>query len=202
MKVRDSGMPDEAMWAQFFDARQILAELDFTAVEADVVDFGCGYGTFALAAARLTSGTVYAFDIDAAMIETTAAKAASFGVDNVKAIERDFVAQGTGLPDASTDYAMLFNILHAEDPVALLREALRVLRPGGKVAVIHWTHDATTPRGPELSIRPRPEQCRAWVRQAGFELLMPHIALPPHHYGLVGGKPRSNTTTSHPRSTA
>jgi SAM-dependent methyltransferase len=194
MKIRDSGMPDAAMWARFFDARQIFADLDFTAADADVVDFGCGYGTFTVAAAGLTSGIVYALDIDAAMIEATAAKAASFGLDNVKAIERDFVTLGTGLPNASTDYAMLFNILHAEDPVGLLREALRVLRPGGKVAAIHWNFDATTPRGPDVSIRPRPEQCRAWVQQAGFELVMPHVALPPHHYGLVGRIPRSNAT--------
>jgi predicted methyltransferase len=104
----------------------------------------------------------------------------------VKAIERDFVAEGTGLPDASTDYAMLFNILHAEDPVGLLREAWRVLRPGGKVAVIHWVYDAATPRGPDLSMRPRPAQCRTWVQHAGFELVLPEVALPPHHYGVVG----------------
>ena len=199
MKVRDSGMPDEAMWARFFDARQILAELDFTAADADVVDFGCGYGTFSVAAARLTSGTVYALDIDPAMIAATVAKAASFGLDNLKTIERDFIAEGTGLPDASTDYAMLFNILHAENPVALLREALRVLRPGGKVAVIHWTHDATTPRGPDLSIRPRPEQCRTWIQQTGFEIVMPTIALPPHHYGLLGYKPQAYTKRSSTR---
>ena len=55
MKVRDSGMPDEATWERFFDARQILTELAFTDPKADVVDFGCGYGTFTAAAARLTS---------------------------------------------------------------------------------------------------------------------------------------------------
>ena len=185
-------MPDEAMWAGFFDARQILTQLAFTATNADVVDFGCGYGTFTVAAARLTSGTVHALDIDAAMIEATAAKAASFGLDNVTTIERDFVTQGTGLPSASADYAMLFNILHAEDPVELLREALRVLRPGGKVAVIHWIHDASTPRGPDLSIRPRPEQCRSWAQEARFEFVMPTIALPPHHYGLLGRKPQAD----------
>jgi len=195
MKVRDSGMPDETVWERFFDARQILAELDFTAADADVVDFGCGYGTFSVAAARLTPGTVYALDIDASMIDATAGKAASFGLDNVNPIRRDFVAEGTGLPIASAGYAMLFNILHAEDPVALLREALRVLRPAGKVAVIHWTYDAGTPRGPDLSIRPRPEQCRGWAQQAGFELVMPAIALPPHHYGLLGRKPQGPTKT-------
>ena len=97
MKVRDSGMPEEALWEGFFDARQILTTLDFTEFAADVVDFGCGYGTFTVAAARLTTGTVYALDIDAQMIEATAARAASFGLDNVKTIARDFVAEGTGL---------------------------------------------------------------------------------------------------------
>jgi SAM-dependent methyltransferase len=192
MKVRDSGMPDEAMWAQFFDARSILTTLDFSTTNADVVDFGCGYGTFTVAAARITSGTVYALDIDAEMIAATAAKAASFGLDNVRTIARDFVAEGTGLPNASADYAMLFNILHAEQPVELLREALRVLRPGGKAAVIHWIHDAATPRGPDLRIRPRPEQCRAWAQDAGFEIARPTIALPPHHHGLLGRKPTAD----------
>jgi SAM-dependent methyltransferase len=189
MKVRDSGMPDEAMWAQFFDARGILTALDFSTTDADVVDFGCGYGTFTVAAATLASGTVYALDIDAEMIAATAAKAASFGLDNVRTATRDFVTEGTGLPNASADYAMLFNILHAEQPVELLREALRVLRPGGKAAVIHWIHDATTPRGPDLSIRPPPQQCRAWAQEAGFEVVRPTISLPPHHYGLLGRKP-------------
>src|SRR5206468_10393794 len=37
--------------------------------------------------------------------------------------ERDFVAAGCGRPDASVGYyAMLFKILHIEEPVALLRD--------------------------------------------------------------------------------
>ena len=46
MKVRDSGMPVETDWEGFFDPRQVLAKLDFNEFETDVVDFGCGYGTF------------------------------------------------------------------------------------------------------------------------------------------------------------
>ena len=83
---------------------------------------------------------------------------------------------------------MLFNILHAENPVGLLREAFRILRPGGKAGVIHWNYDPSTPRGPDLSIRPRPEQCRAWMREAGCHLTLPFVDLPPFHYGLVGLK--------------
>src|SRR5262245_50388088 len=117
MKVRDSGMPDEATWERFFDPSRILSALGFAGDNADVVDFGCGYGAFAIAAARLTRGTVYALDIDQQMVEATAAKAASHGLRNLRAIERDFVSRGTGLPDAGVDFAMLFNILHAEQPL-------------------------------------------------------------------------------------
>lgn len=186
MKIRDSGMPDAAMWEGFFDAPTILAQLAFPGGDADVAEIGCGYGTFSVAAARLTSGTVHAFDVDPAMVRATAARAASAGLANVRATLCDCVADGTGLPDRSMGYAMLFNILHAEEPLRLLREAHRILRPGGRVGVIHWIHDAATPRGPDLSIRPRPEQCEAWLRAAGFEIVVPIVALPPYHYGLAG----------------
>ena len=189
MKVRDSGMPEEETWATFFDASRILDKLGCDDSHADVVEFGCGYGTFSVAAAARTTGTVFALDIEPGMIEVTRRKAEVAGLRNVRTLLRDFVAAGTGLQDDAAGYAMLFNILHAENPVGLLREAFRVLCPGGKVAVIHWNYDARTPRGPDLSIRPRPEQCRQWMLDAGFELIVPHVKLPPYHYGLVGRKP-------------
>lgn len=195
MKVRDSGMPDEQAWETFFDVDSILTGLGFDGPEICVVEFGCGYGTFTVAAAARTRGAVFALDIEPAMIAETRRKALSAALENVRCIERDFVADGTGLPDRSADFVMLFNILHADNPVGLLREALRVLRPGGRVAVIHWNHDPATPRGPDLSIRPRPEQCQAWMVEAGFEIALPPTSLPPYHYGLVGRKPEATRTT-------
>jgi hypothetical protein len=107
---------------------------------------------------------------------------------NVIAVQRDFVIEGTGVSDRSVGYAMLLNILHAENPEGLLREAYRVLRVGGTVAVTHWIYDERTPRGPPLSIRPRPEQCVGWLQAAGFRSVSPHIDLPPFHYGLFAIK--------------
>lgn len=185
MKIRDSGMPDREIWESFFEPAQVLRRLGFSSTTMDVADLGCGFGTFSIAAARLTSGTVYAFDIDRDMIEATDAKARSLGLSNVRAIERDFVAEGTGLSEQVVGYAMLFNVLHAEDAVSLLREAFRIVRPQGVLGVIHWVHDAGTPRGPDLSIRPRPEQCSAWGAEVGFVLEGSPILLPPYHYGLV-----------------
>lgn len=188
MKIRDSGMPEQAQWETYFDPAAVLHALDFSA-QGDVVDFGCGYGTFTIAAARLTPGTVHALDIEADMIAATVCGARAAGLANVRALVCDFMSQGTDLSSASVDYAMVFNVLHAEEPTRLLTEAFRVLRPGGVLAMMHWVHDARTPRGPALSVRPRPEQCAAWASQVGFACEDTARVLPPHHFGLTARKP-------------
>lgn len=186
MKTRESGMPEESLWSQFFDAERVLQALGLSPESGDVVDFGCGYGTFAVPAARMVKGTVHALDIDPAMVGATAEAAAGQGLSNVRVCERDFVALGSGLPDAVAGYVMLFNILHAEDPLVLLREARRNLRAGGTLAVMHWNYDPATPRGPSMEIRPRPEQLCDWAFQVGFEPFGEEpIDLPPFHYGMV-----------------
>ena len=187
MKARDSGMPDEEMWAAFFEPGRILTQLEFEELDR-VVEFGSGYGTFTVAAAARTKDTVVALDIEPAMVEATRRKARAMGLHNVQVVLRDFVAEGTGLAENSVSHALLFNILHTDQPMDLLREAHRVLRPGGRVGIIHWNYDANTPRGPALNIRPHPAQCQEWAREAGFELAMPFVDLPPYHYGLVGRK--------------
>ncbi len=190
MKVRDSGMPEEEMWTGFFDPAKVLAIFGLDRGVRDLVEFGCGYGTFTLAAAGIAAGTVHALDIEPDMVEVVRQKCAEAGIVNVQAAERDFVAEGTGLADNSMDAALLFNILHHEEPVALIKEACRVLKPNGMLAVIHWNYDPTTPRGPAMEIRPRPEQCIGWGREAGFGFNdQNRFDLPPYHYGLLLRKP-------------
>ncbi len=188
MKTRESGMPDKKMWQSFFDPEVILTELKLDKSVCDAVDFGCGYGTFVLPAARRIKGTLYGFDIDETMIEQCSRRARQEGVGNLRLYLRDFVKNGTGLAPESVDYAMLFNILHAEKPLLLLREAWRILVPSGRVAVIHWNYDPGTPRGPSMDIRPRPVDCQKWIEQTRFEVENGIIDLPPYHYGLVGAK--------------
>lgn len=190
MKVRDSGMPEEEMWAGFFDPAKVLAIFGLDRGVQDLVEFGCGYGTFTLAAAGIASGTVHALDIEPEMVAVVRQKCNQAGIANVRAEVRDFVAQGTGLAENTMDSALLFNILHHGEPVALMKEAHRVLKPNGMLAVIHWNYDPTTPRGPAMEIRPRPEQCIEWGKEAGFRFNEQNLYdLPPYHYGLLLKKP-------------
>jgi ubiquinone/menaquinone biosynthesis C-methylase UbiE len=190
MKTRESGMPEEDIWVEFFEPESILKVLQLNSSSQDVVEFGCGYGTFTLPAAKIVSGTVHALDIESEMVAITQQKVESAGLSNVRTCLRDFVIDGTGLPDASVDYVMLFNILHAERPEALLREAYRILVLGGRMGIIHWNYDPTTPRGPSMDIRPHPEQCRDWAMKVGFRLIAPGIIqLLPYHYGMVLERP-------------
>jgi ubiquinone/menaquinone biosynthesis C-methylase UbiE len=180
-------MPEESMWDRFFDPAAVLTLLGLTPEASSAVDLGCGYGTFTIPAARIIRGTVHGFDIEPDMIRATGAKAREAGLANVKLHLKDFMAEGTGLPDASVGYVMLFNILHAEEPDRLLRETVRILAPGGTAAVMHWVSDRPTPRGPSAAIRPRPGQCRSWMTSAGLSTGDP-VDLPPYHFGILGRK--------------
>jgi len=185
MKTGDSGMPEEKFWEVFFQPADTLRKLGFTLERRQVVDLGCGYGTFSLAAARLTSGQVLGLDIEPAMIARCRERAAAEGLATARFEVRDFMTEGTGLADGSADFVMLFNLLHAESPAVLLEEARRILSPHGRLAVTHWNPDPATPRGPAMDIRPRPEDCRQWMQECGFRVESGVIDLPPWHFGLT-----------------
>lgn len=186
MKGRESGMPEEAHWHSFFDAEYAVERL-LGSAQGDVVEFGCGYGTFTIPIAIITTGIVSALDIEQEMVERVRQKAEENHLPNIRAELRDFVAHGTGLDSGTQAHALVFNLLHLEQPVLLLEEAHRILHVGGRLSVIHWRSDVPTPRGPSLEIRPTPEQCRNWIVAAGFHSIK-DIDLQegcPFHFGIV-----------------
>jgi ubiquinone/menaquinone biosynthesis C-methylase UbiE len=184
MKGRESGMPQKELWDGFFNPPDILSIMGISDEVCDVAEFGCGYGTFTIPAAKIIKGTIYAIDIEKEMIALTQQEARKSHLRNVKTVLRDFITQGTGLKDESVGYVMLFNILHIEQPEILLKESYRILRPQGKLGIIHWNYDPSTPRGPSMDIRPRPEQCIQWAEKEKFIKVEQHN-LKPYHYGIV-----------------
>jgi len=131
---------------------------------------------------------VFAFDIEDNLLKQLEARLNKDNIENVILINRDFINEGTGLQQEEVDFVFLFNILHAEKSACILDEAFRILKKNGKAGVIHWNYDSSTPRGPSMSIRPKPEELKNLLAKAGFSIIKYNINLSPYHYGILAKK--------------
>ena len=184
MKIRESGMPDEKIWDGFFNPVKILETLGMNKKIRDVIEFGCGFGTFTIPAAKMISGKIYGIDIDHEMLEITKNKAKENRLGNVVTVKQDFITKGSSLDTESIDYVMLFNILHGKEPEKLLEESWRILKPNGILGIIHWNYDPNTARGPPMNIRIKPEHCIELAKSKGF--VNPRTYdLKPYHFGIT-----------------
>lgn len=100
----------------------------------EVADFGCGTGLLSVAIARWAKNVV-AVDQNRASLEKAKQRAAREGRKNISFIKQDL--HRLSLPDGSRDLVVISQSLHhVREPKAVLREALRLLKPGGKVIVL------------------------------------------------------------------
>ena len=119
-------------WAGLADpARHRIADALAITRGTAVLDVGCGSGDFA-AHALARGATVSGIDVAPAMIAIARERAQGAEL-SVGAMER--------LPyeDGAFDAVTGFNSLQfADDPVAALREWMRVAKPGGSIAICSW----------------------------------------------------------------
>jgi len=184
MKIAESGMPDEKIWEGFFNPSEILSTLGIDKTITDVAEFGCGFGTFTIPAAKMISGKIYAIDMEQSMLDNTKKKATEQKLDNVVTVNNDFTTDGSSLDSESVDYTMIFNIIHGDQRHKIFEEAFRILKKDGRIGIIHWNYDSKTPRGPPMEIRLDSEQCVSLAQSNGFEKVL-SFDLKPHHYGIV-----------------
>jgi len=111
-----------------------------------VLDVGCGAGYPALTAAMSVQpgGRVVAADISPTMIAVASRHAAARRLDNIDFVEMD--AEHLPLEDKSFDAVTnAYGLMFCPDPLAALREAHRVLKPGGRCALVTWDVPAKSP---------------------------------------------------------
>jgi ubiquinone/menaquinone biosynthesis C-methylase UbiE len=111
-----------------------------------VLDVCCGSGASAIPAAVCVgaTGQVLAVDLAASLLHLGRQKAQQQGLSNIEFRAGDFTAMG--LPDDSFEaIACVFGIFFVPDMIAAVRELLRMLRPGGKLAITSWGENVFEP---------------------------------------------------------
>jgi ubiquinone/menaquinone biosynthesis C-methylase UbiE len=132
------------------------------------VDLGCGLGGPALLVAKETGARLIGIDLSPVAAATATKRAADLGID---AEFRAASFLDTGLPDGSVDAAMSEDALqYAPDKLAAMREAARILRPGGRFVFSAFELHAERVRGlPVLGVDPC-EDYRPALESAGFAI--------------------------------
>lgn len=127
-------------------AREIASASDGTSLR--VLDIGCGHGALTLTLAESASFEVVAVDVLASRLSSVRAKMRNRD-PNAAVHVRILLADGEALPfrDHAFDVVVATEVLeHLDEPERMLREARRVVRPGGRFFV-------TTPNAEAMPYR-------------------------------------------------
>ena len=119
------------------NVREILGKVG-VGDKQTVLDYGCGPGTFTLAAAGIVGeeGKVYALDVRPRALERIREKASGETIKNIETILLDTSGFATGLNNEIIDVILLYDVFHdIADKQGLLQELHRVLKPDGLLSV-------------------------------------------------------------------
>lgn len=152
-----------------------------------VADFGAGSGHYSIAAAKIVrnTGKVYSIDIQKELLAAIKSTAALNNLSNIEIVWSDLEApEGSRLADKSSDTIIISNILfQVGDKETMLKEASRILKDNGRIAVIEWDKKVGKV-GPPAEKRVFKEECLEIFRNAHFKLTKEFIA-GENHYGLL-----------------
>jgi ubiquinone/menaquinone biosynthesis C-methylase UbiE len=153
-----------------------------------IADFGAGSGAYVLPIAQVLakSGRVYAIDVQKDLLRRIHTEARKRGLDHaIEFIWGDLeAAGGSKIADQKLDLVLVSNLLfQVPDKDALLREARRILKPTGRLAIIDWS-ESFGGLGPRQEDVVGQDAALSLAHRNGFELLREFHA-GAHHYGLL-----------------
>ena len=147
-----------------------------------VLDVGPGPGfvSFLLAAQVGPAGLVYAVDPSADALAYLDRLQKERGIANIETHVAD--AATLELPGVQVDAALIAMVLHhTDDPAGILRNAARLLKPGGLALVAEFDPDGPCDHGPPRAHRLTPYQIQTWCEAAGLSTLHQRRQTPEHY---------------------
>ena len=140
-----------------------------------VGDLGAGTGVFTIPFAKAVGrgGKVYAIDVDPGLLTIITEKAKAERLDNVET-----VAAGPTDPRLPEPVDLLFlcdTMHHLPDQGSYVRQFSKLLRPGGRVAVIDFAEGHWPDGHEEFAIAPT--QVDGWMQAAGLRRRARHTFL-------------------------
>jgi len=148
------------------------------------MDIGCGTGFFAIPAAQIVGekGRVYALDKEHWAIEKLRETASEKGLGNLNL--RVGEAEQVVFCEACSDLVFYGIVLHDfGDPLKVLANAKRMLKPTGKLVDLDWKKKPM-PFGPPLHIRFSEQRATNLIEHAGFKIEAAKEA-GPYHYMII-----------------
>ena len=153
----------------------------------EIADLGAGSGFYTIAAGKalISTGRVYAIDVQKELLTKIKNTAVAQGLYNVEVIWGDIEKpSGTHLRESSIDLALLTNILfQLDNKQDVLSEVKRILKPGGRVLVVDWS-DSFGGIGPEPKKVVLKTSAVEMFEKNGFHLDR-EIDAGSHHYGII-----------------
>nr|WP_052477855.1 methyltransferase domain-containing protein [Kibdelosporangium sp. MJ126-NF4]CEL14496.1 Methyltransferase type 11 [Kibdelosporangium sp. MJ126-NF4] len=103
-----------------------------------LVDLGCGRGGPGMWLAARAGASIVGVDSSRVAVDDANARQDAFsGLASARFAHADVA--NTGLPDGSADAVVSVDVLQlVPDPVGMMREVTRVLKPGGRVVMTTW----------------------------------------------------------------
>jgi len=148
-----------------------------------LIDIGTGTGFFTKEfSKKLTDGKIYACDSSEVMIQWM-----KENITNKNILPLECSEASIDLPDGIADLIYMINVHHEIlKPEKLLVEANRLLKTGGKIAIIDWKAEDMQD-GPPLNIRISDEVIAEQLLKIGFINIVKHKILPLHSF-ITGQK--------------
>jgi ubiquinone/menaquinone biosynthesis C-methylase UbiE len=178
--------PERLVW---MPPRDVVAMLRLRG-GMSVADIGPGSGFFTIPFARAVepSGRVFAVDLQPRMLEILGEKLRESGAPrNIQLVHG--AAHETRLEEGTCDLVFMGNVWHElDDAAAFCREAARILRPEGRLAILDWRTDTPHPPGPPPDHRIAAADTAATLGSLGWNAAAPaHVGK--YSYLVVAARP-------------